>query len=68
MILTLNYESLKADGHLRAAVNLTAELLTEVNQGFGMAGQTSNNTEYSFKVCAVVFLQHFVQVFLISLL
>ncbi|KAL3981413.1 hypothetical protein ACH3XW_42990 [Acanthocheilonema viteae] len=41
-----------ADGHLRAAVNLTAELLTEVNQGFGMAGQPSNNTEYSFKVWA----------------
>ncbi|EJD75183.1 tetratricopeptide repeat protein 15, variant [Loa loa] len=41
-----------ADGHLRAAVNLTAELLTEVNQGFGMAGHPSNNTEYSFKVWA----------------
>uniref|UniRef100_A0AAF5PVK5 Tetratricopeptide repeat protein 15 n=1 Tax=Wuchereria bancrofti TaxID=6293 RepID=A0AAF5PVK5_WUCBA len=41
-----------AGGHLRAAVNLTAELLTEVNQGFGMAGQPSNNTEYSFKVWA----------------
>ncbi|EJW88748.1 hypothetical protein WUBG_00343 [Wuchereria bancrofti] len=46
------YESLQAGGHLRAAVNLTAELLTEVNQGFGMAGQPSNNTEYSFKVWA----------------
>ncbi|CAG9536959.1 unnamed protein product [Cercopithifilaria johnstoni] len=44
-----------ADGHLRAAVNLTAELLTEVNQGFGMAGQPSNNTEYSFKVWACRF-------------
>uniref|UniRef100_A0A915Q1Y1 Trafficking protein particle complex subunit 12 n=1 Tax=Setaria digitata TaxID=48799 RepID=A0A915Q1Y1_9BILA len=40
------------DGHLRAAVNLTAELLTKVNQGFGMAGQPSSNTEYSFKVWA----------------
>ncbi|VDK71312.1 unnamed protein product [Onchocerca ochengi] len=44
-----------ADGHLRAAVNLTAELLTEINQGFGMAGQPSNNTEYSLKVWACRF-------------
>ncbi|KAM3727118.1 Trafficking protein particle complex subunit [Dirofilaria immitis] len=44
-----------ADGHFRAAVNLTAELLTEVNQGFGMAGQPSKNTEYSFKVWACRF-------------
>lgn len=39
-------------GHLRSAVNLTADLLTEVNQGFGMAGRPSNNTEYSFQVWA----------------
>ncbi|OZC10786.1 hypothetical protein X798_02209 [Onchocerca flexuosa] len=44
-----------ADGHLRAAVNLTAELLTKINQGFGMAGQPSSNTEYSLKVWACRF-------------
>lgn len=40
----------QGDGHLRAAVNLTGELLTEVNQGIGMAGRPSSNTQYSFEV------------------
>ncbi|VDN07395.1 unnamed protein product [Thelazia callipaeda] len=41
-----------ADGHFRAAVNLTAELLTQINQGFGMAGQPSSNTDYSLRIWA----------------
>uniref|UniRef100_A0A9J2PD26 phosphoethanolamine N-methyltransferase n=1 Tax=Ascaris lumbricoides TaxID=6252 RepID=A0A9J2PD26_ASCLU len=39
-----------ADGHLRAAVNLTAALLTTMQQGVGMAGQPSKNTIQSLKV------------------
>ncbi|VDN18944.1 unnamed protein product [Gongylonema pulchrum] len=44
-----------ADGHFRAAVNLTAHLLTQANQGFGMAGQPSSNTQYTFEVWACRF-------------
>uniref|UniRef100_F1KUW0 Tetratricopeptide repeat protein 15 n=1 Tax=Ascaris suum TaxID=6253 RepID=F1KUW0_ASCSU len=44
-----------ADGHLRAAVNLTAALLTTMQQGVGMAGQPSKNTVQSLKIWACRF-------------
>uniref|UniRef100_A0A914ZNX6 Trafficking protein particle complex subunit 12 n=1 Tax=Parascaris univalens TaxID=6257 RepID=A0A914ZNX6_PARUN len=54
----LNEDSLRqliADGHLRAAVNLTAALLTTMQQGVGMAGQPSKNTLQSLRIWACRF-------------
>ncbi|KHN71157.1 hypothetical protein Tcan_02455 [Toxocara canis] len=52
----LNEDGLRqliANGHLRAAANLTAALLTTMQQGVGMAGQPSKNTAESLRVSLI---------------
>uniref|UniRef100_A0A0N5A9F1 TPR_REGION domain-containing protein n=1 Tax=Syphacia muris TaxID=451379 RepID=A0A0N5A9F1_9BILA len=54
-LIVVKFSGFQMLGNLRAAVNLTTKLLTDLGQGYGMAGQPSMNTFQTFELWACRF-------------